>query len=54
MEIVFDAHGNEKQLEAIKYWIDPNITDIVYGGSKGSGKSYLSNILNEFKCTKGG
>lgn len=41
MEIVFDAHGNEKQLEAIKYWIDPNVTDIVFGGSKGSGKSYL-------------
>lgn len=41
MEIEFDAHGNSKQIEAIKYWIDPNVTDIVYGGSKGSGKSYL-------------
>jgi phage terminase large subunit len=41
MEIVFDANGNEKQIEAFKCWLDPTVTDIVYGGSKGSGKSYL-------------
>jgi hypothetical protein len=41
MELEFDAHGNQKQLKAIEYWIDPTATDIVYGGSKGSGKSYL-------------
>ncbi len=41
MEITLNVHGNSKQLEAVKAWIDPTITDIVYGGSKGSGKSYL-------------
>ena len=41
MEISLDVHGNKKQLEAVRAWIDPTITDIVYGGSKGSGKSYL-------------
>jgi phage terminase large subunit len=41
MEIVFDTHGNEKQKEAAAAWVDPNVEDIVYGGSKGSGKSYL-------------
>jgi len=41
MEISLDVYGNDKQLEASKYWIDDETTDIVYGGSKGSGKSYL-------------
>lgn len=41
MIIEFDAHGNDKQLEAAAAWIDPVVTDIVYGGSKGSGKSFL-------------
>jgi len=41
MELTFNAYGNDKQIEAVKAWIDPTITDIVYGGSKGSGKSYL-------------
>jgi len=41
MELVFDTHGNEKQKEVCKMWIDPSVTDIVYGGSKGSGKSFL-------------
>jgi len=41
MELTFNAYGNDKQIEAVKAWIDPTVTDIVYGGSKGSGKSYL-------------
>ena len=41
MQIKFDAHGNTKQLEACRYWLDDSVEDIVYGGSKGSGKSYL-------------
>jgi hypothetical protein len=40
MKLVFDTNQNEKQKEMARAWIDPNITDIVYGGSKGSGKSY--------------
>jgi len=41
MEVDFDAHGNDKQLKACKHWIDNSVEDIAYGGSKGSGKSYL-------------
>ena len=41
MEIVFDTHGNERQKECVAAWLNPDILDIVYGGSKGSGKSYL-------------
>ena len=41
MELIFDTKGNEKQKEVCRAWLDPSITDIVYGGSKGSGKSYL-------------
>jgi len=40
MKLIFDTRGNEKQKECVRAWIDPNITDIVYGGSKGSAKSY--------------
>lgn len=40
MKIVFDTHGNEKQKLCCKYWIDHTTRDIVYGGSKGSAKSY--------------
>lgn len=35
MEIEFRAYGNKKQVDAFRAWIDPNIFDIVYGGSKG-------------------
>ena len=45
MNITFDAHGNTKQLEAFQYWLDDSVEDIVYGGSKGSGKSYLGASL---------
>jgi len=41
MELTFNAHGNLKQIEAVQAWINPTVSDIVYGGSKGSGKSYL-------------
>lgn len=41
MRLSFDTYGNEKQKEVARYWVDKTTTDIVYGGSKGSGKSYL-------------
>ena len=41
MQIVFDTYGNEKQKQVCRHWLDDTATDIVYGGSKGSGKSYL-------------
>ncbi len=41
MKLVFDTHGNEKQKEVCRHWVNPDVTDIAYGGSKGSGKSYL-------------
>ena len=40
MKLIFDTNGNEKQKEMAQAWLDPNISDIVYGGSKGSGKSF--------------
>lgn len=41
MELTFRCHGNDKQLRVCEHWINPEVFDIVYGGSKGSGKSYL-------------
>lgn len=41
MKIVFDSNGNEKQKQAFRYWADKETEDLLYGGSKGSGKSYL-------------
>lgn len=41
LTLTFDTQGNEKQKEVCRLWIDNNVTDILYGGSKGSGKSYL-------------
>lgn len=41
MKITFDTNGNTKQKEVAKLWIDKTTEEIVYGGSKGSGKSYL-------------
>lgn len=40
MKLPFDTHGNEKQKECAAAWLNPLINDIVYGGSKGSAKSY--------------
>lgn len=45
MKLLFDTNGNEKQKQVCRYWIDEHVTDIVYGGSKGSGKSYLGASL---------
>jgi hypothetical protein len=45
MKITFDTNNNHKQKEVCRYWVDPSIKDIVYGGSKGSGKSYLGASL---------
>lgn len=39
--ITFNTHGNEKQKEAARCWVDDSITDILYGGGKGGGKTYL-------------
>lgn len=41
MELLFDVYDNQKQLEVCQHWQAPSVSDIVYGGSKGSGKSYL-------------
>ncbi len=41
MILTFNSHGNEKQKEVYRLWANHTTTDIVYGGSKGSGKSYL-------------
>jgi phage terminase large subunit len=41
MILEFDSCGNEKQKLAASYWADTETMEIVYGGSKGSGKSYL-------------
>jgi phage terminase large subunit len=41
MLLSFKTHGNDKQKEVCRHWIDRTVFDIVYGGSKGSGKSYL-------------
>lgn len=39
--MIFDTCGNDKQKQVARHWIDDSVFDIVYGGSKGSGKSYL-------------
>ncbi|HXS57495.1 MAG TPA: hypothetical protein VN726_15290 [Hanamia sp.] len=44
MELTFDT-SSDKQKQAAEAWLNPNITDIVYGGSKGGGKSYLGASL---------
>lgn len=41
MKLTFNCNGNKKQLEAWKYLSDKEHTVVVYGGSKGSGKSFL-------------
>jgi phage terminase large subunit len=45
MKIIFDTNENDKQKQVCMYWIDDTTSDIVYGGSKGSGKSYLGASL---------
>ncbi len=41
MELIFNTNGNEKQKDVARAWLNSSVTDIVYGGSKGSGKSFL-------------
>jgi len=41
LKLLFDTNGNDKQKECCRYWINDTTTEIAYGGSKGSGKSYL-------------
>lgn len=41
MILEFNSHENEKQKLAASYWADSTTMEIAYGGSKGSGKSYL-------------
>ncbi len=46
IKIRFDTRGNIKQKEAAKIWAtDSEVSEILYGGSKGSGKSYLGCAL---------
>jgi len=40
MEIEFNTHGNDKQKLCAEYWLDDTVTDIVFGGAKGTAKSY--------------
>lgn len=40
-ELTFNPRGNTKQFEAVEYWYDNVSEEIVYGGSKYSGKSFL-------------
>lgn len=44
MKLSFET-SSDKQKEAARAWVDPAITDIVYGGAKGGGKSYLGASL---------
>lgn len=39
MTIKFDTRGNEKQKQAVKYWLDPTVEQILYGGAKYGAKS---------------
>jgi phage terminase large subunit len=44
MTLKFES-SSAAQKEAAKAWNDPEVTDIVYGGAKGGGKSYLGAAL---------
>lgn len=44
MEINFTT-SSARQKEAAAAWLDPDITEIIYGGAKGGGKSYLGASL---------
>ncbi len=44
MEIKFKTR-NARQLEAAKYWCDAATEQILYGGAKAGGKSYLGASL---------
>lgn len=40
MKLIFDTCGNDKQKECARQWLNPLVSDITYGGSKGSAKSF--------------
>ena len=44
MELIFKTKI-QKQIEAARYWIDDTTEQILYGGAKGGGKSYLGGTL---------
>lgn len=44
MELEFKTK-NPKQVEAARYWIDDTTEEILYGGAKGGGKSFLGATL---------
>ena len=44
MEISFKTK-NPKQLECAEYWLDDSVEQILYGGAKGGGKSFLGASL---------
>ena len=44
MEIQFKTK-NTKQLRAVEAWMDDSVSEIVYGGAKGGGKSFLGASL---------
>lgn len=41
MILKFNTEGNDKQKQAARYWLDSETSQILYGGSKNSGKSFL-------------
>lgn len=41
IKVVFDTNENEKQKLAASYWVDNETEQIMYGGAKYGGKSYL-------------
>jgi phage terminase large subunit len=45
MELLFDTHGNDKQKLCAAHWLDDQVSSIVYGGSKGSAKSFTGASL---------
>lgn len=40
MKLIFDTHGNEKQLQCAQAWLNPEVSEVIYGGSKGGAKSF--------------
>lgn len=44
MQITFRSK-NDKQIQAAEYWIDETTEEILYGGAKGGGKSFLGASL---------
>lgn len=52
LDYTINARGNRKQFECIKAWLNPQTEEILYGGAKGGGKSFIgcSLILNDAFC----